>query len=352
MNLLNQIMSKKAKSFALFLTVLFAKSMYANDSSFGGSGALPIPISQPDIKMVKEVIIITGKNLNNSEWDGSWHFSCDFQFKNTLNKALKVSMGFPFPINNGMSEIALPQGQKTSEGKALVYDFQVRVNDTPVSSHREKIAPNEEKNLNYEDAYLWDTTFPSLATVNIHHDYVTGATYDVMGYHWVSYVLKTGALWHENTIGHTQLEVIPNTPTRLCSEINPKEEYLQPTPAGIKIVGDGKNRKYVWDLAHFQPKSDLLLCLYTPISYVRHTMIYPALNSEHPARALAKLSTKELQILRNTIYAQYGRQFNSPDLQSYFKKQWWYEPNPDYSDSQLTEEDKKLLSLINQVHKA
>lgn len=350
MDLHNRTSSKQSEFFFLFFILFFSKSVLANDTALGGSGSLPIPVSQPDIKMVKEVIIISGKQLNNSEWNGSWHYSCDFQFKNTLNKEIKVSMGFPFPVNNEMSAIALPKGQKTSEGKPLVYNFQVHVNDTPVSSHKEKIAPNQDKGLYYDEAYLWDTTFPALATVNIHHNYETGATYDVMGYHWVSYVLKTGMLWHENTIGHTQLEIIPNTPTRLCSEIDARAEYLKPTPAGIKVVGHGKNRKYVWDLAHFQPKVDLLLCLYTPKSYVRYTMIYPVLNSDNPVNSLSKLSTRKLQILRNTVYAQYGRQFNSPDLQRYFKKQWWYEPNPDYSDALLTKEDKKLLSLINQVH--
>ncbi|PWY56492.1 hypothetical protein DGG96_02250 [Legionella qingyii] len=351
MNLLNRYSSKKTKRLSLFFILFFSKSLFANDTALGGNGSLPIPVSQPDIKMVKEVIIITGKKLNTSEWDGSWHYSCDFQFKNTLNKKIEVAMGFPFPVNNGMSAIALPQGQKTSEGKALVYNFQVRVDNTSVASHKEKIAPNEDKGLYYNDAYVWDTTFPALATVSIHHDYETGATYDVMGFHWVSYVLKTGALWHDNTIGHTQLEVIPNTPTRLCSEVDPKSEYLRPKPAGIKIMGNGKDRKYVWNLSHFQPKVDLQLCLYTPKSYVRHTMIYPVLNSDNPINSLSKLSAKELQILRNTVYAQYGRRFNSPDLQNYFKKQWWYEPNPDYSDNMLTKEDKKLLSLINQLNK-
>ena len=350
MDSLHRYSSKNPERLFLFFILFISKSLFANDTALGGNGSLPIPVSQPDIKMVKEVITITGKQLNNSEWNGSWLYSCDFQFKNTLNKKIKVSMGFPFPINNGMSAVALPQGQKTSEGKALVYNFQVRVDNTPVFSHKEKIAPNEDKGLHYDEAYVWDAMFPALATVNIHHNYETGATYDVMGYHWVSYVLKTGVLWRDNTIGHTQLEVIPNTPTRLCSEIDPKSEYLIPKPAGIKIMGNGKDRKYVWNLAHFQPTEDLLLCLYTPKSYVRHTMIYPILNSENPVNSLSKLSSKELQILRNSVYAQYGRQFDSPNLQNYFKKQWWYEINPDYADAMLTKEDKKLLSIINQLN--
>lgn len=341
---------KKREVLTALLVTFFSVGVSANDTAFGGEGSLPIPISQPDIKMVNEVIIINGKNLNNSEMNGSWNYSCDFKFKNTLDRELNVSMGFPFPVyNEESSNVALPEGQKASQGKGLVYDFQVLVDGKTVSSHKEKIAPNRDKGLYYDEAYLWSTIFPALATVDIHHDYFTGATYDVMGYHWVAYVLKTGALWHENTIGHTQLEVIPNTPTRLCSEIDGAADYLKTTPAGMKIKGSGSSRKYVWDLAQFQPTEDMSLCLFTPKNYIRYKMIYPLINSENPLKDLSRLSPSELRILRNTVFAQYGRQFNAPDLQNYFSKQWWYEPDPAYSDGMLTAEDKKILAFINQV---
>lgn len=341
--------NREVMMIALILAT-YSSGVSANDTAFGGDGSLPIPISQPDITMVNEVILINGKNLNNSDMNGSWYYSCDFKFKNTLNKALNVSMGFPFPVYNEEStNVALPEGQKIGQGNALVYDFQVLVDGKVTSSHKEKIAPNQDKGLYYDEAYLWSTTFPALATVNIHHDYYTGATFDVMGYHWVAYVLKTGALWHKNTIGHTRLEVIPNTPTRLCSEIDGAADYLKATPAGVNIRGSGAKRKYVWDLAQFKPTDDLSLCLFTPKNYIRYKMIYPTLNSEHPLKDLSRLSPSELRILRNTVFAQYGRHFNDPELQNYFSKQWWYEPDPAYSDEMLTAEDKKILALINQV---
>lgn len=342
-------LSKQKRLALVICSFLLNQGLFANDTAVGGEGSLPIPISQPHIKMVSELIRINGKNLNESQMNGSWYYDCNFTFKNTLNKELTISMAFPFPINDGNSEIALPAGQQTKVGQALVYDFLVTVNNKLVPTHRGSIAPNQDKGLYYEDAYFWKTTFPPLATVQIHHDYTTGATYDVMGYHWVHYVLKTGALWQDNTIGHTRLEVIPNTPTRLCSELESKADYLNPTPSGMKVLGSGLNRKYVWDVYHFNPQADLSLCLFTGISYIRHKVIYPWLNSEDTLSKLAKLSDKELRLLRNTIYAQYGRQFQSFDLQQYFSKKWWYEPNPHYSDKMLNEDDKKLLALINQA---
>lgn len=330
---------------ALFI-LLFSELVWANDTAVGGEGALPLPVSEPDIRMVKEVIIITGKNLNDPAMNGSWHYSCTFNFENTLNKPLTVDMGFPFPVNDGMSEIAIPAGYNTAVGKALVYNFSITVNDNLISAHKGKIAPNEEKGLYYDEAYLWKTTFPALTTVKIHHDYETGATYDVMGYHWVHYVLKTGALWKNATIGHTRLEVIPDTPTRLCAEIDKSADYLNPVPPGMKITGSGKNRAYIWELPDFKPNQDLSLCLFTGTSYVRYQIILPLINSDNINQKLSSLSPEQLRILRNTVYAQYGRSFQSPDLQNYFNKQWWYEPNPHYSDALLINEDRKLLTLI------
>lgn len=321
----------------------------ANDTAVGGEGSLPIPISQPNIEMFSETIKISGKNLNSPSMTGSWYYDCDFTFKNTSGKALDIAMAFPFPVNSGESDIALPAGQKFIVGKALVYDFIVTVNGKKVSASRRTIAPNQEKGLYYNDAYFWQAQFPAESTVNIHHEYFTGATHDVMGYNWVNYVLKTGALWQHNTIGHTVLEVTPNTPTRLCYEVDTDTDVIKPKPEGMQIIGDGADRNYVWDLKQFQPTEDMSLCLFTGVSYVRNKIIYKWLNTNDALNLLARLSSKERRLLRNTVFAQYGRSFDSADLQSYFKQQWWYVPNPDYSDLLLTEDDKKLLKLIKKA---
>lgn len=64
---------------------------------------------------------------------------------------------------------------------------------------------------------------------------------------------------------------------------------------------------------------------------------------------LAQLTVKELQLKRNEIFARYGRTFKTSWIQEYFNKQSWYSPNPDYSDSLLTDEDVELIKLIKEV---
>ena len=61
---------------------------------------------------------------------------------------------------------------------------------------------------------------------------------------------------------------------------------------------------------------------------------------------IAGLPVTDLRLLRNTVYARYGRVFDSADLQQYFNNRPWYRPRRDYSDSQLTAADRANVSFI------
>jgi eukaryotic-like serine/threonine-protein kinase len=61
---------------------------------------------------------------------------------------------------------------------------------------------------------------------------------------------------------------------------------------------------------------------------------------------LSGLSAAQMRLLRNAVYARYGRTFESPDLQSYFQSRPWYHPRTDYSDRLLTANDRANADLI------
>ncbi|MDQ3919282.1 MAG: protein kinase [Acidobacteriota bacterium] len=61
---------------------------------------------------------------------------------------------------------------------------------------------------------------------------------------------------------------------------------------------------------------------------------------------LAGLSAAQLRILRNAVYARYGRTFQSADLQSYFQSRPWYHPRADYNEQMLTAGDRANADLI------
>lgn len=337
------------KLFWFFTLILFLTTAHADDTAFGGSGSAPMPIEKTDIKMVDEHVVIKGQQIDKENMQGEWKVSCDFTFENTTDKDLQVSVGFPFPIYEQEGNITAPANKTVNQGDALIYNFTVTVDGESVSVTKQTIEANPEKGLHYKDAYIWQMNFTPHQIVKVHHDYSTGVTFNVMGHTLVYYVLMTGGMWQDGTIGDVKLEVIPNTPTRLCSELTKNSaEYLKPHPEGIEIVGDGSNRKYVWNLTNFQPKGDLDLCLQTGKNYVRYNIVYPLINNLGGEQInLKDMTADKLRILKNSIYAQYGRRFQDADLQNYFAKQWWYEPNANYSDSLLTKEDQQALTLIS-----
>lgn len=326
---------------------IMAQNLHANDSSFGGTGSLPIPIANDVIAMMAEKIEIIGEDLQNVHKVGRWNYTCQFTFKNFSEKQQTLQMGFPFPLNNENQEISVPQGESSEPGDPLVYDFKVTSGGVEIPAVRSKIGPNKKDDMDYRDAYLWPMSFAPQQTLEIEHRYTTGTTYDVEGFTWAEYVLKTGALWRHGQIGHTQIIVKPNTPTKLCTEISNYTTKELPIVPGIKVVGEGKERSYVWDLYNFEPKSDLFLCLQTGRDYVRFQIVYALLgqsNYESPLKK--KMTTHEKRLLKNSIFAQYGRTFKDPELQNYFNQQWWYEPNPDYNDFMLNKEDKAALKQL------
>jgi len=328
-------------SVVLLLCVMVAN---ADDTAFGGSGALPFPIKQTGIKMVNEHIVLRGHGLNRKNFKGAWHVTCHFTFKNTQDKTLKFRMGFPLPVQDEIGEITTPYGYSANIGDPLVYDFLVWVDGKLVPTKRYKIAVRRDKEMYYKHAYIWNIVFAPMQTIKIRHKYITGVTVNAVGHTYALYVLKTGAMWQGGKIGHIKFEVIPNVPTRMCRELKTQEtQYLEPILPGVKIIGSKANRKYVWNLKSFHPKKDFDFCLQTGQDYLRYQVVYKIL---HNKIALKKLSAAKRNLLKNMIFAQYGRSFKNPKLQTYFDKQWWYVRNPNYSNAMLSQDDKKAIAII------
>lgn len=231
------------KKYLLFLMLLITTPTsysYADDTAFGGTGAVPMPIEQTNVKMLAERVIIRGININNPNLRGQWDFNCLYTLKNMTANPLQFKMGFPFPITYREENVAVPAGEKINIGSPLVYHFKVTINGRPVNTEATKISSNILKNLYYNDAYQWHVKFKPYQTLYITHNYTTGITYDVMSHHWLRFVLRTGGLWQSGVIDRAQLEVVPNTPTRLCSAIDKQfAQAYKTTPVGMKIIGEG-----------------------------------------------------------------------------------------------------------------
>lgn len=66
---------------------------------------------------------------------------------------------------------------------------------------------------------------------------------------------------------------------------------------------------------------------------------------------LRGLSKWQLDILRNEIYAAHGRSFQRSDLQQYFDRQTWYQPEAGFTESRLSSREKRNAAFIADYQK-
>jgi hypothetical protein len=66
---------------------------------------------------------------------------------------------------------------------------------------------------------------------------------------------------------------------------------------------------------------------------------------------LAGKTAWELLVMRNQIYARYGRRFTYKPLQDFFQQQSWYQINPRYSDNLLSPIEKRNAGTIMNYEK-
>lgn len=64
------------------------------------------------------------------------------------------------------------------------------------------------------------------------------------------------------------------------------------------------------------------------------------------------LSTTELRILRNAVFARHGRKYDDDGLGGYFNKRSWYKPRDDYKDTDLTPTDRTNVKTILTLEKS
>ena len=62
----------------------------------------------------------------------------------------------------------------------------------------------------------------------------------------------------------------------------------------------------------------------------------------------SKMSKKELILIRNSIFAQYGMEFKTPWIDNYFRSRKWYKPGG-FKDSMLTPIDRKNIEIIKGI---
>lgn len=80
--------------------------------------------------------------------------------------------------------------------------------------------------------------------------------------------------------------------------------------------------------------------------------ILPGSNSKYLTDSdLDGLSSSQLRLARNEIYARHGRTFNDSQLQAYFESKSWYKADPGFSESSLSECERANVTFIKEHEK-
>ena len=64
-------------------------------------------------------------------------------------------------------------------------------------------------------------------------------------------------------------------------------------------------------------------------------------------------SPRQLALIRNSLYAVYGRPFKDAELAAYFGKQQWYQKDPKFSESKipsLLKENARFIQAYQEKH--
>ncbi len=315
------------KKFLLFLIFSSIFSMaWSDDSFFGGMGDTVFPSNATKVRMVSENVNI--KFVKNEDSDDEFNSiklfaTCDFEFINPGNDAV-ITMGFPAePYEDYDPET---DTAKPDLSNLLIQDFTVYVDGQKMPYELKKLSGKKRvPGIDIDYAYLWKVRLPQNKIVKLHHTYDFGNSGDDSGVSFVTYILKTGALW-DGLMDKAQITIDLGVPVEADDlKIIPKD-YVY------------KDGLISWSYVNFKPTEDIRVEI-TPEGK-------KLIDLKQNIESYKTKTLSELRILRNTVYAAHGKEFKSKDLNDYFLKQNWYVPNPNYTDDLLTPDQIERVKMI------
>lgn len=161
----------------------FASVATANDSTFGGAGADLVPLTQSNVAMQSEDIVLTYRG-------GDWQVQARYVFFNHAAEPLTLQVGFPEyrcepDPNNDCRNVAF-RGLST------------QVDGKPVKHRSGKLGKGHAWASYLGTVWLFDATFPAQRELVIEHSYSLSSGGDAMSNQFTTYVTRTGASWKGN----------------------------------------------------------------------------------------------------------------------------------------------------------
>lgn len=341
----------------LFLLVVAAlcifsgvQSAKANDSVFYGYGANVYPVHQADIKMDYELLTIT---VNDAADPAQKRINVDvhFVFRN-LGAEKTVTVGF--------TEWAGAGDISESEALTTAHDFATSVDGIPVEAVPQLLA-KENTEYGFERVHLWRMHFEEGQSRTVHNTYWLRASQNVERDWWTGYILKTGGLW-AGSIG--RIDVFVKARERVVDYAH-GDRWNDPPQYWMPFVPYPEEYSE-FHAVNWKPNHDIRI----ESNQLKDNMLYRrtfAQKFNHAEREkavrerralirsyiaglsdeqLSTCSRNELQSYINGIFATYGREFQSPEWSKFFTAKWWYDPNPAFRDTLLSDRDRRTITRL------
>jgi hypothetical protein len=254
-----------------------------------------------------------------------------FHFKNEGEKEW-LTLGFP---NRTIGD----------HGTGQINDFRTWVNDTEVETFVEDIDQRWKLETRFTTAYVKSVVFPAYSRtttgVSYRASYGQSSSGDIAGY-----LYGTGSSW-KGPIGRMEATVINNG--FWIHEL----EFAGEPPAEESLRWEGDNRLVI-TMTNVEPSyNDIIEITGGGPIYSRGPVAFPNSywydESVISRESISFLSSSQLRILRNLIFAVHGYKFRSADLQEYFGNEDWYEPSDSFSDSLLNSFERQNIALIQEL---
>jgi hypothetical protein len=345
------------------LILILTFSAFGNDGVYLTRGSVIYPTQETKISLDKEILSFT-------VGDRVGYVDIQFQFNNPENTERKLLIGFQAPTAAGDVSDALSNSNQISDftivqnGQILPYKLK--------AAECEDCELKDPKDFHFSQfepgvfVFLFEITFkPGLNEIN--HSYSFPASNNVSMDQFYNYILTTGSKW----AGEKIKDLTVNIDMGQNQYFYVKDIFGQ--TANWSIIGTGKVTDKKFDyidndscgmvrtlcghlqikVTDFQPTKNIEFGVVSRYSFTSYPVDYEKIRKGEVVSIgnmtlEADYSKEELRLLRNTIYAQYGLDFNSPDLKEYFSQFAWYMPNPNLKmeDIKLTEKEKEFVDKI------
>lgn len=303
----------------------------ADDGYFGGNGSIVFPSTDTDVRMVSETVNLklVREYFDKTHYRYQVSADCQFTFVNPGKDAV-ITMGFPAEIDEqeaGRDEANEEPTPEANVDTVLVQNFKTYVDGAAVENQIKDVENVENiKGLNFHHAFLWPVKLPHNQPIHLHNTYDFGTSGEFDS-NFVSYILKTGALWAgKMDKAEITIDLDENVPGYL----------LDVKPAGYTY----QKGVIHWLFTDFKPTEDIFVVIYNRAHIENNWSLY----SGDPSG-----QKQEMRLFRNAIYASHGKIFASQDLKDYFSKQGWYHPDPNFTEKMLTPEEHEYIEKILKI---